>query len=85
MVFWIIWGFSCGWSKSQVEEILVPDGIVQNSASTPIFVIESKDSEVVDEAFGKTSAGLIDCITEKSTPGIHSTTFDIGTGSSCLN
>ena len=49
----------------------------QTSAVAPRFAVKLKGLGVVVKVFGKTSAGSIVCIVEKSAPGSRSATLDI--------
>jgi hypothetical protein len=53
----------------------------QTSAAATGIPVQLKDSGIDFEAFGKTRAGLIVCIVEKSVPGVRSTVLDIGSDS----
>jgi hypothetical protein len=73
---------SFGGSSNRVEEIPAPEGIGQASEAVIWLSLQLKDSGVVVDALGKTSAGLMVCIVEKSVPGVRSTI--LGTGSKSI-
>lgn len=73
--------FSFGGSSNRVEEIPAPEGMGQASEAVRWLSLQLKDSGVVVDALGKTNAGLIVCIVDKSVPGVRSTILGSGSES----